>query len=360
MNHPDRLTRPLIGGRQTNWEEAIGFIKEELKQFQPEEIAVGISPTLNNESAAAAIRLANGLGTANLSVIGSRADLEAYQPEIGSSLKELESSAVLLIVGDILTRSPVLSKRVNQVKYGKRGNKIIVIDSKASHTSWFATAVAEPLKEFNSAASGTIVIVPSARIKRNDLAVNFARQLAASSPNKKVITYYEQGNVFGCGRIIEDGLPYAELLRQIEAGEIKAMIMLGDDLAASEPALEKKIRHLKLTVLADYFPREQADDTLVTLPLASHLEAGGTFSFPDGRQASVEAVAPKVGMKSVGEIAELLGAGDATLKKREQVPLEPSAVEGFSFDEDYPLANITHFGNNNLVKRFFWYKVNNG
>ncbi len=371
INHPERLTQPLIGKRPVKWEEAVKHIKDELKQFKPEEVAVAVAPILNNEAAAAAVKLANGLGTTNLSVIGSPADLEAYSPEPGATLDEIENAEALLIVGDLLTRSAVLSKRVNKVKYGARGNKIIVVDPNRSHTAWFATrhlqiesgtearALTGDFSDFQAAKSGVIVIAPSERIKRNDLVVHFTRQLAAASPNKKVSTFYEQGNTFGFGELIAKGLPYGELLGRIDAGEIKAMIMIGDDLAASSPELAKKIRHLRFTVLANFFAREQTDETLVTLPLAGHLETGGSVSFPDGRRMTVEPVVPKVGAKSVLEIAELLGAGDDSLAGRARPPLDPAEVKDISVSAPYPPANITHFGNNNLVKRFFWYKVNN-
>lgn len=372
INHPERLTRPLIGKRPVKWDEAIKHIKDELKQFKPDEVAVAIAPLLNNDSAAAAVKLASGLGTTNVSVIGSPADLEAYFPEAGATLDEIENAEALLIVGDLLTRSAVLSKRVNKVKYGARGNKIIVVDPNKSHTAWFATrhlaiepgtealALTGDFADFQAAKSGVIVIAPSEQIKRNDLVVHFAKKLAAASQNKKVVSFYEHGNTFGFGGLIANGLPYKELLAKIDAGEIKAMIMIGDDLAASSPELAKKIRHLKFTVLANFFAREQTDDTLVTLPLASHLETGGIVSFPDGRQVTVEPVVSKVGAKSVLEIAELLGGGSAQLAERSRPPLDPAEVKNISAGEAYPLANITHFGNNNLVKHFFWHKVNNG
>ena len=64
--------------------------------------------------------------------------MEASGASLGT-VEEIEQADTLLIVGDILTRSPVLSHRINKVKYGKRGNKVIVIDPNQSHTSWFAT-----------------------------------------------------------------------------------------------------------------------------------------------------------------------------------------------------------------------------
>jgi predicted molibdopterin-dependent oxidoreductase YjgC len=376
--------------------------------------------------------LAKVLGIKNICAAGDPADLEAYQgckwevtgAEL-SKIEEIGGSEALLIIGDILTRSPVLSKRVNQVKYGKRGNKIMVIDPNKTHTSWFATThlanqpgtealllaalikviadenkkgkidinlekvskavgipaevIIKAAKDFNAAASGTIIFVPRAKNKRNDLIGYFVKVLAGLSPNKKFITFYGHGNTLGVNTILDRMLgehsSCPEMLKRIEKGQLKALLMLGEDISASHPDLEKKIRNLKFIAMSNYFVNELVDEAVLVLPLASHLEGVASYTLADGSVVKLDGVAPKVGAKSNLEIiASLMNTGieperisqeaGEVVKKgvpQEKVDLKQklSEAQKITAKEQVPQLNITHFGNNSLVKNFFWYKVNN-
>jgi len=109
------------------------------------------------------------------------------------------------------------------------------------------------------------------------------------------------------------------------------------------------------------------------LPLASHLEDKGSFMLADGRIESLDPIAPRVGGKSFREICLALtdlkvgGENEVLDVINRGVPqkkvdlaellnqarlIEPLAAS--------PREEITHFGDNQLVKNFFWYRVNNG
>lgn len=141
-NHPGRLAEPQIGRRKVSWEEASIFLQGELRIFASHEIGCLVSCLQSNEAALAAVKMAGQRGISNVLSAGAAADLEAYggsKWEVSgaklATLETIEQSEVLLIVGDLLSRAPVLARRVNQVKYGKRGNKIIVLDPNKTHTS---------------------------------------------------------------------------------------------------------------------------------------------------------------------------------------------------------------------------------
>ena len=393
INHPQRLVHPQIKQKPVSWDEALLEVKRGLTSGEAQ---IAVSCLMSNEDAYCAAKLAQSLGHKNIWAAGAAADLEAYQGlkyEVPgaktATLEDIGNAECLLIIGDILTRSPVLSKRINRVKYGKRGNRIIVIDPDTTHTSWFATehlrirpgmealalagllkvlledkeklhlsleTVAEKVglptekllqaaQSFSSAASGCIIFSPGADKQRNDLIQYFARVLSTTSANKRSITFYSFGNCLGVNIILDQ--------------------LLGDRSAPAQPAGNSRLGN----AVADYFATSA--DTL--LPLASHLENQGTYMLADGRIENLEPIAPKVGGRTLGEICLALtgsqarGANEVLEILNRGVPqkkveladllgqarlLEPLAAS--------PREEITHFGNNQLVKNFFWYRVNNG
>ncbi|MFH1825697.1 MAG: molybdopterin-dependent oxidoreductase [bacterium] len=428
LNHPARLTKPQIGSRQVSWAEALTHLGHKLKEFNPDSVGIVISGNSSNEDAYIAAKLAKVLGIKNIVAAVDPADLEAYQGEKSqvegaglASLEDLDNSEALLIIGDILTRSPVLAKRINKVKYGKRGNQIIVVDPNKTHTAWFATqhlrnkpgteamllsaliAVLDPdkaalnldtaagtigvakeeiekaAKALAAAASGTIIISPASTMARNDLIVCLAKVLA-SLTKKKYITYYGHGNVLGVNTILDQVVGersgYTSLLTKIDNGQIKALLMLGEDITASSPEQAKKIRHLKFLAMSNYFTTDSVEDAVLLLPLASHLECEASYLLAGGRLERSTVVAKKVGGKSNLEIvaallntemdwqtisretAEVLkkGISQAAIKIGDKV----AEVPAMGTQETVPEMNITHFGNNSLVKNFYWYRAING
>jgi predicted molibdopterin-dependent oxidoreductase YjgC len=395
-------------------------------------MGIFISSMASNEDAYMAAKLAQALGTKNISAAGNLADQEAYQGSRGEAegskpakIEEIEKDEALLIIGDVLTQAPCLSKNINKVKYGKRGNQILVVDPNLTHTSWFATTHlknkpgTEPLllaamikvlsdkhkkgkldidlektaktigispeeivkaaQDFDAAPSGTIIFVPRKENEGNELVGYLIKVLAGLSAGKKFITFFGFGNTLGVNlildRAVEGHASYAELLKKIESGQIKSLLMLGEDIAASHPELEKKIRNLEFVCMSNYFVTPLVDETLMLLPLASHLESAASYVSGGGRTQKVEPVAPKIGAKSNLEIVAGLLGGAAEVKKasqeakqmvekgipQEKIDLKQKLTEAQKIKarDHLPELNITHFGNNSLAKRFFWYRVNN-
>lgn len=439
LNHPQRLQQPRIGGRKTDWSEALEATTQALKNFGPESIALAVGSNLSNEEAYLAAQLAKTLGTKNICPVGDPADSEAFSgykweapPAQLANLEDIENSGALLIIGDILLRSPVLAKRINKMKYGKRGNKIIVIDPNKTHTSWFAAThlvnkpatealllaamikvIAEENKssgidldlekaaetagipvetivqaalDFAAAPAGMIIFVPGKSKERNDLIGYFCKVLAGLCPGKKHITFYSFGNALGVNTIldreVEGHLSYEEILKKIDSGGIKTLLFLGAEAIDQPPELMEKAGRLEFLATTAYFPPAPLPEKVVLLPQASHLEADGSFLLADGRIEETKAVLPKVGSRTNLEIiSALLGINLDWEKVKQETSRIISQVshlgEAGSFlikadlrqkiaeareikaKTEAALEDITHFGNNDLVKNFFWYKVNN-
>ena len=167
-------------------------------------------------------------------------------------------------------------------------------------------AIKKGAKDFNAAASGTVVFVPERTKERNDLISYFVKVLASFSPNKKSITFYGFGNTLGVNtmldRMLEGRTSYPDMLKKIENGQLKALLMLGEDILASHPERERKIRSLKFMAASNYFTTTLVDEAVLLLPLASHLESAGNYILADGRMENLEALAPKIGAKTNLEI----------------------------------------------------------
>lgn len=416
INHPQRLTEPHIGKDKVSWDEAISFARNELKKSAPSSTGMVISSIASNEDAYAACLMANSLGIKNVSSGGDPADVEAFEGSrlgvegaFSESVEAIGDRDALLIIGDILTRSPVLSKRINKIKYGKRGNQIIVVDPNVSHTSWFATAhlknrpgteavlmaailkviaeenkrgkididldkasqvsgipagaIVQAAKAFDAAESGTIIFAPGKNIQRNDLVQYFARVASSYSINKKHITFHGFGNALGINSIIDSMIEK----RVKNLSGVKALISIGDG---------SQLPGADFSISSSFFMPDSPGKNTVLLPLASHMERKGNLTMAGGRAVNFKPIAHKVGGRSNLEIIDSLADTkmefDEILKetsrilaggiKEEKVDLKQKISEArdITAKPSAPPENITHFGNNELVKRFFWYRVNNG
>jgi hypothetical protein len=351
------VNRPLQA-----FEGSIADLKKQLKS----DTAVRISCLASCEEAI----LAAKLGANNVAAIGYAPDLEAVKAEKWgprperAKIESIGSEDCLLIIGDLLARSAVMAKKINQVKYSKRGNQIIVIDPNTTHTSWFATlhlknqpgtealVLAELLEAGDqsdekiktasqilaASKSLTIIFVPSENIQHNDL-VLYLVKLLADKLLQKYICFYMYGNTLGVSTIL-------------------------DNLAPDHETLSPKPSNSLIL------------DEHLNLPLATQFEEAGTYVLADARIEQTTAMLPKAGTYSIKDILiALLGQNiDEDELKQELAFILQKGIPAISVNKQEKLdqarsiiakgpakpANITHFGDNQLVKDLFWYKVNNG
>jgi predicted molibdopterin-dependent oxidoreductase YjgC len=426
LNHPKKLNAPYIGEHKVTWNEANAFIKEGLKHFKGEEIGILLSMNAMNEDAYMAARMAEALGTTNVTAYGDHADIDTFtgltqsgQLQNFAEVNKIGTFETLLIVGDILSRSPVLSKQINKVKYGKRGNQIIVIDANNSHTAWFATqhlrpkagtesllvaallkvvadansrgpidldldkaaevtgvtvaAIKKAAKTFDDSMSSCVIFAPNADVPGNDQIEHFVNQLSSYSVGSKHITFFSYGNAYGVNKILEaqakDHTSHKEVMKRVMDGTIKALFIFGEDI----PDLPKS---LKMIVKGVFFKNGPAENNTVTLPLASSMERKGTIALAGDRNLTLIPIAHKVGGRAIWKIilniAPISIGFDEILRKTQDCvffcgvvePTDTNSIvqKAISGAKEVPAKpmNITHFGNNELVKNFYWWRVNNG
>lgn len=426
LNHPKKLNAPYIGEHKATWNEANAFIREGLKHFKGDEIGILLSMNAMNEDAYMAARMAEGLGTGNITAYGDMGDIETFigltksgQQQSFAEVNKIGNFETLLVIGDILTRSPVLSKQINKVKYGKRGNQIIVIDSDNSHTAWFATthlkpkagtesllvaailkvvadansrgpieldinkaaeitgvsaeAITKAAKAFDNSMSSCVIFAPHADTPGNDQIEHFVNQLSSYSVGSKHITFFSYGNAYGINKILEaqakNHTSHKEVMKKVMDGTIKVLFIFGEDI----PQLPKS---LMMLVKGVFFKNGEADNRTVTLPLASYMERKGTIALARDRNLTLIPIAHKVGGRAIWKIISnispvSIGFDEILARTQECVdfcsvvaPADTNSIVQMAKTEakEIPVKpmNITHFGNNELVKNFYWWKVNNG
>jgi hypothetical protein len=191
---------------------------------------------------------------------------EIRDPSRRATLEEIDKAENLLIIGDILERTPVLSKRINRVKYGKRGNKIIVVDPADTRTTWFATTHLRSLGNVMEGFNGVIIIVPGL-----EGSVVAAAQRVESA---QYMVYYLGGNQLGVCQTLKE--------RRGDTAGCKVFLSMEPNFSCRTAEHE------------------------ILLPLASQFEAGGSFTLSGGREVKSEPIAPRVGTKTVAEIMTLI------------------------------------------------------
>jgi len=114
----------------------------------------------------------------------------------------------------------------------------------------------------------------------------------------------------------EIGLTLPQMFDQINAGKIKAVYLVGENPAVSEPNL-KHLQHvfekLEFLVIQDIFPTESVPYAHVVLPAASFAEKDGTFTNTERRVQWFDPVVPAPGVAKPDwwitcEIAKRMGA----------------------------------------------------
>jgi len=172
-------------------------------------------------------------------------------------------------------------------------------------------------------------------------------------------------SVWGAGLNPKSGLTLTEVINEILDGKIKALYIIGSDIALSmapSKKVEKALKKLKLVVLQDSFMNETARFAHFIFPAASFAEKDGTFTNIERRIQRINKALEPAGnawpdWKIICELAKRLGGSGFDFITPEEIMSEisyvttaiPDTKERFSFtplqykppaevtDIDYPL-----------------------
>ena len=148
LSLPDRLTRPMLHGRESTWDEALDFIATEftriIDQHGPDAIAFYVSGQLLTEDYYVANKLMKGfIGSANIdtnSRLCMSSSVAGHVRAFGEDVvpgcyEDLEQSDLVVQVGSNMAWChPVLYQRLMAAR-DRRGTKIVTIDPRRTATA---------------------------------------------------------------------------------------------------------------------------------------------------------------------------------------------------------------------------------
>lgn len=126
-------------------------------------------------------------------------------------------------------------------------------------------------------------------------------------PHRGIILLRKESNTQGA---IDNGFTKSgeEILDQVEAGKIKALVIIGEDIIAAN---KEKLAKLDYLAVMDMFMTETAKASDMLLPLVSLAESTGTLTSTDRKVQNIEAVlSPKTGVSNeqiLKQLVEFLG-----------------------------------------------------
>ena len=147
VNHPDRLTTPLIkkDGKfaEASWDEAYDLIAKKFKQYKPDEIACLSSARVSNEENYAMMKFARGVlktrhidHCARLCHASTVAGLASTfgSGAMTNSIPDIEESKCVFILGsNTFEQHPLIGRRVKMAKM--KGAKVISADPRYTPTA---------------------------------------------------------------------------------------------------------------------------------------------------------------------------------------------------------------------------------
>lgn len=395
MNDDDRILSPVIRGEEkeidASFKDAIAVLVKKLQlikaQYGEDSIGILASPTLSNEEAFLLKNISRILDTC---YVGS------YSFERGRTLKdvfgydaspnsfdELYGTDLIISLGQVAENHTVLGVRMKLAS--DKGAKLVSISGektklqdyaeksyivknstdflrgmlksiinngfvdtaalnkvnefeklKSSLDNVLETSEAEELARMYGEAKKSIIVVdedtvtPDALMLVSDMAALTGK---IGKPYRGIILSRKKNNTQG---FVDMGInvPGEKILDMVDSGQIKGLLVLGEDIVKVKPEFEEKLSKLEFLGVFDMYMTETAKLADVVIPLAGHAAEEGTFTRSDRRiQSFSAAVKPrtlKSSLEVMADIALSLGMKVDIDKIDESISLTVKEYSGLS------------------------------
>ncbi len=343
IDHPKRLSYPLLNGKEINWATAFDLMKRWCTQVKADEIAVVYSRGAGASELGWVRALADTLGTDNL-VCGYLEPDNAFGYQLEgvrwATLDDLSATRATLLVGDVFSTSPVAAKRIIEARYADKKSRLAVIDSIKTRQAGFAhlflqprpgteylvmagiaglldpglkldidgivratgvakeqmTAVADLLKGTDN---GLVAVAACLGRVAEPLWHSLAAQLVALKSGKPFVG-------FGEALVPEGKIGFGRLKEKIVSGRIKLVFWFGGLYPYSYQELLPELQKIEFRIATSIFRPAEPLPGLV-LPVPSELEKEGALVTLWGRMECHSVAKPVSGSKPVKEIVAQLG-----------------------------------------------------
>lgn len=379
IDHPKRLSYPLLDGRETNWHNALKQARSWLASMGPEQVAVVYGRGLTDRELRLVAGFAKAVGTKKL-VCGHIEPENSFNYQLegvkSATLDQVREAKAILLVGDVFMTSPVAAGPVVDARYADRNGRLVAIDSIKTRQSGFAHVFiqvhpgTEPFalmalagmldKKLNGVdteklaglagadmalleagakilGSGTPGFVGSA-MHMGRVRYPILHSLASQSVALKAGFSFTG---FGEARLPLGTMSFLKLRQEVEAGTVRMLFWFGGLYPYSYPELVPEFGRIEHSVATSIFCPESALPGYV-LPVPSELEKESVGHSYWGEVNRSAVAAPYSGTRAVSWIVEQLrtGVGPAdfaapALAKPEEVVSEAAeTAAGHSDSED--------------------------
>jgi len=395
INDENRIIKPIVSGKndtvEVDFEDAIALVAKKVQlirgQYGHNSVALFASPRFTNEEAFIVRKIAEKLDTENVGTM-SESDIAGTESVLGynassNSYDELYNTDLIISVGNIAEDHPIMGIKMKAAA-GKRA-KLVSLCSSATRLEECADISLrinndmEFLKSFIKAlidmgyadmsriektangfdklmeyvkdakadenaskiaklygdAKKAIIVIDDDTVSTNafmlfaDAAVITGK---IGKPHRGIIIVRSKCNTQG---FIDLGIktPSSQMLKGIEKGEIKAAIILGEDLAGADNKTKKLLKKLDFIAVLDVFMTDTAKLANVVIPIGSVAESEGTFTRSDRKIQKINsAIKPLTGRTTFDILARLgqhLGLNIESIKQAaEQISIEVPPYSG--------------------------------
>ncbi|MCX7785032.1 MAG: hypothetical protein N2201_02210 [candidate division WOR-3 bacterium] len=386
-----RLASPLLNNNSINWQDAIAQISANLSKFASDEIAITYDINNSLEELSLILNFAQQLkiDTIARSYVEPEAFFNYTVDKVKyAELKDISSSKVFLIIGDIFSKTPLIAKPILDAKYADRNHRLYYIDSVKSKIAGFANKFlqvkpgTEPIlllaliammgkqskellgdKTLNNIKKILPQLTEICRVNLRDVE-EIAKALSNISPGV-ILTSIDWGKT-------EDPLLYAtlpqllsiiapdkkfcalsltslpltkttfgEIIDKINQEQIKVLINFGEIFPFYYPNILDTLNKLKLFITTATYRRRLSIPNY-TLPVPSLLEKSGTLNSLWGKNQLNPLAPPVSGSKSITDIINLikpnLSLSHPKLTFKTTVNIENLINRAISFAESHLVA----------------------
>jgi predicted molibdopterin-dependent oxidoreductase YjgC len=395
--HPKRFLSATVNRRRVPLSSGMTKIAgklAELKQAGGDAVGMIVSTELSNEDYDAAVAFAGQvLGTTNLAVAYDGGD---YPLLLGGGAgnatpEDLDEADAFLIVGDVFWGHPCLAKRVIAARHSARQNRIYTLNPFRTNTDWFADGhiqVApdtEPVglaailkamkaggadvdmqkacsicgttaKDFDEVGAqlkekGKVVVLASSRFGDSTAAYLTGKlsKAIAEAAGGKYAPFFRGGNALGAFRRVGSQKTVPDILKAVEAGRIKGLLVFGSDILQLYPGVVSPddLERLDLLASSAIFENDTTKHSDAALPQAVWTEMDGSYDASLSITNEISAMAPPKGDgRSVAAMLETLaGELDTELRVSEaKAEHEPPDI-----DTDAALAGMLKPGGQEMA-----------
>ncbi|RKZ28565.1 hypothetical protein DRQ36_10280, partial [bacterium] len=135
--HPSRLFRAKKGVEYSTVEKVASDFAANLQSLSGEKIAIMLDGSLTLEETAKALALAEKIGT-KLVALSPAEDIAVAPFKNSFTFEDVSRAVTNVVIGDVMTLSPTITKLLHDARALERGYTIIAIDTVKSRTGWFA------------------------------------------------------------------------------------------------------------------------------------------------------------------------------------------------------------------------------